>query len=136
MKRVFCLIAFVLLTGGIKAQISQSIKSKINTEFRTKLNDVKYKGNITLTDYKEIDSKSFIVIGQFDWEADYMIGGKTMEKRKFKARIKVIFDDIEVIKLTWEKVSFWPGSGWVKECIGIVGGDFRADDTMCSFDYL
>jgi len=135
MKKILILLMVLSFYANSKAQVSQMIKSKIGYELQ-KLNDTKYKGNVTLSDYKELDGKSYIVIGQFDWEASYAIGGKSMEKRKFKALVKVIFDEIEVTKLTWEKQYFWPYEGTVKECHFIVGEDSNNTYKMCSFDSL
>ena len=133
MKKLTFIALVTLFSNVITAQISQTIKSKIDNELKNKLS-YKYKGNISLNDYKKFDENSFVVIGNFDWEVDAVIS-RRIEKRKFKAIVKVIFDEIEIAALSWEKVTYL-GEEY-RECITIIENNSKYKNIyMCYFNEL
>lgn len=104
MKKIIILVILVTSTMTIRAQVSQMIKSKISTEL-SRIRGDHYEGNVSLKDYKEISDKTYIVIGTFDWRYYSYITASRVIKRKFKAKVKVVFDEIEVIALGYEYCS-------------------------------
>jgi hypothetical protein len=127
---VFC-ISFYAISSF--AQVSQLIKQKINTELSNKIDEEHYRGNVTLTDYKEIKTNTYLVVGAFDWRFISYISSAKIEKRSFKAVVKVIFDELEITKLCYDHQYFEPYKGICSHCEFLVGTNNEPSLNMCSF---
>lgn len=109
LKSTLLFAVLMLFANNVNAQIASQIKSKLNSILVTYSCDMRcdhpstctklrYSGNVSLTNEKKIDDKTYIVDGRFSYK-DITEKDDVGAYRIFRAKIKIVFDEVEVISI-------------------------------------
>mgnify|MGYP000736800582 CR=1 FL=1 len=108
MKKIL-LAALILISSGATVY-SQSLLSIITNKVERNLSSSlqeRYKGNVNITDALETGSY-IIVTGSFDYQIQTWIGPGNTVSRPFKAKVKAVLDEVQVVKLCYLLIVYGP----------------------------